>query len=167
MAEKRVKIKLNDKPVQCPLCRGWFEKRWNPVRKMLFLFCHFDGIAIAAHDPFVGRWEEFYAESGDVMNCPACDHKMRFFGTSTGYVQFKCPMKKCQAKVERVAPDREAGTKLVDLQGQEINTTGIDRAIATPDAPGEFQAAGEAAPDKVPDATFVPMPPRAPREGNA
>lgn len=161
--EKPVKIKLNDKPIQCPLCLGWFEKKWNPVRKMEFLFCHFDGIAIAASDPFVGRWEEFYALSGDVMNCLACDHKMRFFGTSTGYVQFKCPKKKCQAKIERVAPDREAGTKLVNRQGQEIDTTGIDRAISTPDDPATGQVVGEEAPDKIEDPTFVPLP----REGNA
>lgn len=164
MKQEKAVVKLNEKPVQCPLCLGWFEKRWNPIRKMLFLFCHFDGIAIAANDPFVGRWDEFYALSGDVMNCLACDHKMRFFGTSTGYVQFKCPKKKCRAKIERVAPDREAGRKLVNQQGQEIDTTGIDRAISTPDDPADLQVAGEEAPDKIPETTFVPLPQR---EGHA
>lgn len=163
MAEP-VKIKLNDKPVQCPLCRGWFEKKWNPVRKMLFLFCHFDGIAIAANDPFVGRWDELYAISGETMNCLGCDRKMRFFATATGYVQFRCPWKDCRAKIERTSPDRPTGTVLVNDKGQEIDTTGIDRAIATPEAMGEFQSAGEEAPDKIEAPTFVPLPPR---EGSA
>lgn len=158
--ESPVKIKFNEKQIQCPLCRGWFEKRWNPVRKTLFLFCHFDAIAIAANDPFVGRWDEFYAKSGDVMNCLACDHKMRFFATSTGYVQFRCPKKKCRAKIERTAPDREKGVTLVDNDGRPLDTTGIDRAISTPDAPAEMQLAGEEAPDKIEDPTFVPLPPK-------
>lgn len=162
--EAPVKIKLNEKPVQCPLCRGWFVSKWNPVRKMLFLFCHFDAIAVAANDPFVGRWDEFYALSGDEMKCLGCDTKMRFFATSTGYVQFRCPAKKCRAKIERTAPDRETGVKLVNDKGQEIDTTGIDRAIATPDAPTDMQVAGEEAPDKIEAPTFVPLPPR---EGRA
>ena len=166
MSNKAPAIKLNDKPVQCPLCLGWFEKKWNPVRKMMFLFCHFDAIAIAANDPFVGRWDEFYAASGEEMKClnPECERKMRFFATSTGYVQFRCGWKKCRAKIERTAPDREVGKTLVNEKGQEIDTTGIDRPIATPDAPAEMQLAGEEAPDKIEAPTFVPMPPR---EGTA
>ena len=159
--EEPVKIKLNDKPIQCPLCRGWFEKKWNPVRKMLYLFCHFDGIAIAAHDPFVGRWDELYAISGEVMKCLGCDRKMRFFATSTGYVQFRCAWKDCRAKIERTSPDRPTGTVLVNEKGQELDMTGIDRPMATPDAPGEFQSAGEEAPrqDRGPD-----LHPHAPRQ---
>lgn len=132
-------IRLNDKPVQCPLCRGWFERLWNPVRQALYLICHFDKIGIAAGDPFVGRWDEAYAQGEKIM-CPACDHEMRYFATSTGYMQAKCPKKKCQTKIENAAPDRQAGDAvLLDRDGEIVAPAGVDRPIATPDAPGTLQ----------------------------
>lgn len=136
MSEKLKTIKLNDKPVRCPLCIGWFKRIWSVSRKAYLLACHFDAIAIVETDPCVGRWEELYAR-GEKILCPACDHTMRYFCTSTGYMQAKCPKKKCRAKIENAQPDRKAGVTFLNAQGDPVAPpTGVDRPIASPENPG-------------------------------
>ena len=127
-----------DKPVQCPLCRGWFTARWHPQRKIYILFCDFDKIAVAANDPFVGRWDEEYAK-GEKIFCPACDHEMRYFCSSTGAMVAVCPKKKCRTRVENLQPDRRKEAKLLDKDGRDITPPGVDRPVASPDKPGLLQ----------------------------
>ena len=129
--------------------------------------CHFCKIAISCSDPFVGRWEEAYSK-GEKITCPRCDYEMRFFCTATGYMQAKCPVKKCGAKMETAEPDRKKQDKelatLFDEHGREIALPGVDRPIASPSDLSAGQI-GQAPDDpNVPQEVFVPLPPK---EGTA
>lgn len=178
---------------RCPLCFAEFDKRFIPSRRDKALlgikarekrdptqaeveyinsaawafFCHFCRISIMCIDPCVGRWEEMYSK-GEPILCPACDHKMRFFCTSTGYMQAKCPKKKCQSKVENTAPDRakEEQKQLYDDAGNPILLPTIETPIAAPNDPTAMQAgqAGTEAPKGLPGETEVKLPPA---DGNA
>ena len=120
--------------------------------------CHFCKISIGVNDPFVGRWDEAYAK-GEKILCPACDHEMRFFCTSTGYMLAQCPVKKCRSRMELSAPDRKEGdAKLYDAAGQEIAVVGVDRPIATPEAPAVTQVMGSGKAEGLPDVTEIPKP---------
>jgi hypothetical protein len=142
------KVKIPEpvkKPIRCPLCRAVFDVKYLPLRDHApALFCHFCQIVIMANDPFVDRWEEAYSK-GEKVYCPACEYRgdkqeMRFFATATGYVQFKCPRKKCQAKMESMAPDRKKDEKLLlDKEGNPIQLPNVNKPIATPDDPGLLQ----------------------------
>lgn len=128
--------------VRCPLCFAVMARNWIPSRKAEALLCHFCKITIMANDPFVNRWEEVY-NKGEKMGCPACGHEMRFFCTATGYMQMKCPVKKCQTKCENSMPDRKEGeTALVDKYGEPISLPSVDRAVATPEQPSVAQVSG-------------------------
>ena len=130
--------KIKGKIPHCPLCHAVFARIWSPSRNIHLLACRFDKIAIAENDPFVGRWDE--ALKGEVIPCPACDYPMRYFATSTGYMQAKCPKKKCQAKVENSVPDRQKDDTLIyDAKGNPLGLGGIDRPIATPEKLGTMQ----------------------------
>lgn len=123
--------------------------------------CRFCKIAISCNDPVIGRWEEVYTK-GEKILCPRCDHEMRFFCTSTGYMQAKCPVRSCQTKMETSEPDRKKEDKelsaLVDQHGRKVAIPGVDRPIATPEDPSAGQVG--AAPDdpNVPKEVFIPMP---------
>jgi hypothetical protein len=104
--------------------------------------CHHCKIGIACNDPFVGRWEEAYSKGEKIM-CPACDHEMRFFCTSTGFMLAKCPVKKCQSTMKLSSPDREKTSVdkvLYDDQGGEIALPNVAGAIATPNDLSDAQA---------------------------
>lgn len=122
--------------------------------------CHHCKIGIACNDPMVGNWEEVYAK-GEKLMCPACDHEMRFFCTSTGFMLAQCPVKKCRSRMQLSQPDRKAvdasTTKLYDAQGNELALPNIDRAIATPDAPaiGQGDNAGLGKEEGLPDITTI------------
>lgn len=118
--------------------------------------CHYCKISIACNDPFIGRWDEAYAK-GEKMLCPACDHEMRFFCTSTGYVQFKCPVKKCQSKMETTLPDRgkDGPKQLFDDKGDAIMLPNITDAVATPNDMSDAQIGGSGKDAALPDVTTI------------
>lgn len=148
----------------CPGCKNDREPYHADGKAFM---CHFDKIIIMANDPMVGRWEEVYAK-GEKILCPACDHEMRYFCSSTGYMQAKCPVKKCQAKVETTNPDRLYNeAPLTNSAGEPIALPGVNRAIATPEAPGLTQVGGDvAAPEGLPSEVEIKLP-RKELEGNA
>ncbi len=117
--------------------------------------CHFCKIGIACNDPFVGRWEEAYAK-GEKIFCPACEHEMRFFCTSTGFMLAACPVKKCQSRMQLSAPDRQAGgAAIADAQGNAIALPNIDRAISTPEDMTDGQVGGSGKDEALPDVTTL------------
>lgn len=123
-------------------------------------FCHFCKIAIACNDPFVGRWEEAYAKGEKIM-CPACDHEMRFFATSTGYMLAQCPVKKCRSRMELSAPDRSkdaANQQLFDSAGNPIALPNVNDAIATPETPALGQVMGAGVDPNLPAVVEIPKP---------
>lgn len=126
--------RVNDASVRCPLCREFFEKMYDGIRKIFVYVCHTDKVGIACADPFVGRWDE--GLKGDKIECPACNADMRFFCTSTGYVKAKCPKPKCGATLGTASPDRKPGTTII--KGADADK--IDRPIVTPDTPAEGNA---------------------------
>lgn len=161
-AEAIVKLKASTNDKELSKSRRWCEMLEASIKgggAEVFL-CHFDKIGIACNDPMVGKWEEVYAK-GEKILCPACDHEMRFFCTSTGFMLAKCPVKKCQAKMQLSQPDRRetaSQTKtLFDADGRELALPNIDRAIATPDAPaiGQGDNAGLGKADGLPDITTI------------
>lgn len=140
-------------PNNCPTCN---QRRTYHTTDGKAFMCYFCKIAIMANDPMVGQWERVYAQ-GEKIFCPNCDHEMRFFCTSTGYVQMKCPMRKCQAKMETTLPDRKEGeTALFDDTGAIIAPLGIDRPVATPDAPAISQVGGSGKDENLPDEIVIP-----------
>jgi hypothetical protein len=144
MKEQKAKIPepIKQVNVRCPLCFAVMARNWITSRKAEALMCHFCKITIMANDPFINCWEETYSK-GAKVECPACAQEMRFFCTSTGYTQLKCPMKKCQTKWETAMPDRKEGDVLLfDRAGEPISLPGVDRAVATPEQPSAAQVAG-------------------------
>ena len=157
--------------------------------------CHFCKIGIATNDPMVGKWEEIYAQ-GEKILCPnpKCEaQEMRFFCTSTGYMQSACPKKGCGAKMELSEPDRSstrgflkvkegdkspaseaarqeleqaAAKQLFDAHGNPIVLPNIDRPIATPQDPSIGQL-GVAKDDLPASSPLIPLPPPESREGTA
>lgn len=113
-------IRLNDSNVRCPLCHGFFQKKYDEARHQFILACDVDMIAIAVGDPFIGKWDLAHARAG-VIECPNCNAAMRFFCTSTGFVKSKCVKKKCGCTVSNSEPDR------------------TEHNIATPDKPSVLQ----------------------------
>lgn len=121
--------------------------------------CHFCKTGIGANDPMVGKWEEVYAK-GEKIFCPACEHEMRFFCTSTGFMLAQCPVKACRSRMQLSAPDRQATSdqKLYDSAGNEIALPNIDRAIATPENPAIGQVGGAGADAALPGEVTLPLP---------
>lgn len=119
--------------------------------------CHFCRIGIACNDPFVGHWEEAYAK-GEKIFCPACDHEMRFFCTSTGYMLAQCPVKTCRAKMELSSPDRKKdmanAPQLTDKDGNVIALPNVNGATSTPQQLSDAQA-GAAPDDQRGDASII------------
>lgn len=95
------------KAPHCPLCGKLMERYWESQRQIFVWRCYVPGnpmsckIAIRVDDPFIGRWEEAYDNATDKkgIECPreACQRKMRYFATSTGFMKARCP--KCGASV--------------------------------------------------------------------
>ncbi len=160
-----LRVSLNDKELMKA-------KRWCEILDAFIkggaaevFLCHHCKIGIACNDPMVGNWEAVYAQ-GEKILCPACDHEMRYFCTSTGFMLAQCPVKKCRSRMQLSAPDRKApveGERLFDAQGNELLLPNIDRAIATPDAPAVGQVGGDGAADGLPDVTTIQIP----KEGHA
>ena len=154
------------KPDALAVCETCKKTRTRHKTDGRAFFCHFCRITVMANDPFVGRWEEAYA-MGEQVFCPSGKHPdqvMRFFATATGYVQFKCPRKDCQAKMETKQPDRREGEEaLYDAKGERIALPGVNGAVATPENPSIAQVAGSGGEKAagLPDVTdiTVPLPP--------
>lgn len=167
-AEAIVKLKAATNDKELYKAKQWCEMLDTSIKggAAEVFVCHFCKIGIACNDPMVGKWEEVYAK-GEKILCPACDTEMRFFCTSTGFMLAKCPVKKCQAKMQLSQPDRtapvEPGQQLFDPQGRELVLPNIDRAIATPDAPAIGQVGGNDKVEGLPDVTTINIP----KEGNA
>lgn len=113
--------------------------------------CHFCKIGIGVNDPFVGRWEEAYAK-GEKIFCPACDHEVRYFCTSTGFMLAQCPVKKCRSRMQLSQPDRK--------NDEATAIAGVDRAVASPDAPaiGQQGASGMGEAEGLPSETEIKVP---------
>lgn len=163
-AEAIVKLRASTNDKELYQAKRWCELLEASIKggaAEVFL-CHFCKIGIACNDPMVGRWEEVYAK-GEKLMCPACEHEMRYFCTSTGFMLAQCPVKKCRSRMQLSQPDRKAvaaeTTKLYDPQGGEI-LPNIDRAIATPDAPaiGQGDNAGLGKDEALPDITTIKLP---------
>lgn len=122
--------------------------------------CHYCKIGIACNDPMVDRWEEVYAK-GEKIPCPACDHEMRFFSTSTGFMLAQCPVKVCRSRMQLSQPDRrlEPDARLFDDRGNAIAMPNIDRAVATPSNPAVGQVGGDGADKLLPAETTISLPP--------
>ncbi len=112
----------SDKSVRCPLCHGFFDKRYDEARRVFVLLCERDKIGIRCDDPFVGTWDQAYA-AGEKIMCHACNSEMRYFATSKGFIKTKCPKPKCAATqtLSEVQADQDVPTE------------------TAPDAPGELQ----------------------------
>jgi hypothetical protein len=144
------------------LIRDWGEKLEESLKAdaaEAFL-CHFCKIAVSCNDPFVGKWEEAYSK-GEKIFCPNCEHEMRFFCTSTGYMQAKCPVKKCQAKWESAEPDRRPEDRefhtILDEHGNKTVLPGVDRPIASPTDLSASQIGQAADNPNLPKEVFIPI----------
>ncbi len=161
MAEAIVALKASTNDKELAKSKRWCELLDESIKggaAEVFL-CHHCKIGIACNDPFVGHWEEAYAKGEKIM-CPACDHEMRFFCTSTGFVLAQCPVKKCRARMQISTPDRKAvdakSTKLYDENGRELALPNIDRAISAPNDMSDAQIGGGGKEEGLPDVTTLP-----------
>ena len=171
LAEAIVNLKASTNDKELAKAKRWCELLDVSIKggaAEVFL-CNFCKIGIACNDPMVGHWEEVYAK-GEKIFCPACDHEMRFFCTSTGFMLAQCPVKTCRSRMQLSAPDRKVNEasagqvqKLYDPQGNELALPNIDRAIATPDAPALGQVGGNTKDASLPDETTIYLP----KAGNA
>lgn len=160
------KVKIAENPKELKKAREWGEMLEASIKAgaaEVFL-CHHCKIGVACNDPFVGRWEEAYAKGEKIM-CPACDHEMRYFCTSTGFMLAQCPVKDCRARMQLSSPDRtkEAPKQLFDDKGVEIALPNVAGAVATPEDMSDAQIGGGGKDATLPDSTTIKMP----KVGNA
>jgi hypothetical protein len=148
VAEAIVKFKAANNSKELAKARQWGEMLEASIKggAAEVFVCHHCKIGIACNDPFVGRWEEAYAK-GEKILCPACDHEMRFFCTSTGFMLAQCPVKKCRSRMQLSSPDRskagEPNKQLFDDKGNTLALPNVAGAVATPDDMSDAQL-GEA-----------------------